>query len=1074
MIVSVSAVINSIEVISPNGGEFWSGTQEITWTTDGGDGEFVLIKLYNGQDINIKVVLHDSSPYLWDTTQYSDGETYQIFVADDTHGEINDFSDHPFTIDNTDPFVDIDSVDSPTNVNTQTITGTFTEVNLANITVNDVLADINGNTYSAEINLVEEENDVTVIATDKAGNQVIDDSQTITLDTTEPTVGIAGATADLLVGTGVEASVTCSDEGGTGCDTESYQLYISTTYIHSCPSDIGDYISSPQDIIEHSWVCAYAEDNVGNPDFSDEPVEFEVFATIQDAIDVAEEGETILVSAGTYEEDLKIIASKTGLELVGENKATTIIKGVANVHKDDWPLAVPNIEILADGVKIHGFTIEGPNYVPHYYASGIVLNGQNIEIYENDFVTTEAANTDELAHAITTYSKTAKPLADVSGLNIHNNTFAGSGAVGMEAIYINPHTGTGTITIDKNQFSGSVFIGITAESGNVDATKNEIDSDVIGKGLYGIRFMDSTYVGNYDNIVISENTVQNFQKGIRVGNGLYPDTSVFIASILSNTLTSNDVGIWGRNGNQITATYNSISGNTVGIQNDIDNIATVVDAKINYWGCSKGPEDDACDSVSDNVDYTPWAWNEAMEVDEVKPVTEIISPEPNSWQNSDFSLDVTDTDDGGSGLDKCYYRVDSKIDDSWDVTKGWTERICDSITPLITVGVDKDCRVEGENGNGRCRVHVKSEDVAGNSDETWRHFSIDWTAPVTTDLGTDTNWHVLDVTVTLNCDDTDSGCNTTYYCVDQENNCDPTTEGTSVTVSAEGENYVRFYSTDLAGNEESVQITENTVKIDTTAPEITDVTGDTVIVVGKDVEICAIITDAGSGIVSAVLYYDSKSVPMVEGNDNEYCATIPNLEEDVEYNITAIDDVGNDVTSSTYTIEVVDFMIELQEGNWYLISIPVVPDSTTIGDVLGDADVSKVYAYDPSNPNSDANGWLLSIDGVGSLEIMTAGYGYWVYANSDTVIKGNGELISEPNGMPTVPPSRNLVAGWNLIGHYGLEEKPIDEALYSLVNKMTNSPTWNAIWPSETPNMEPEQGYWLAIDGSLTVYTPNI
>ena len=333
----------------------------------------------------------------------------------------------------------------------------------------------------------------------------------------------------------------------------------------------------------------------------------DTYYTIQDAIDAASSGDTIEVADGSYTEDLVITTDN--LELVGADKTTTTIKGVANVPILSWPLGVPNIEILANGVKIHGFTIEGPDRVEDTYSSGIILDGTNIEIYDNNFVTTEAANTDELAHAITTYSKEVIGFetADVSGLNIHDNTFTGSGAVGVEAIYINPHTGSGTITIDNNEFSGSIFVGVTAESGNVDVTNNIINSDILG--WYGIRFMDSTYAGNYENILISGNDVQSFQRGIRVGNGL-TGASIFVASILSNTLTNNDLGIWARQyGADVTATYNLISGNTVGIQNDG---ATEVNAEYNYWGTADGPSGEGPgtgDSVSVNVDYIPWCLN---------------------------------------------------------------------------------------------------------------------------------------------------------------------------------------------------------------------------------------------------------------------------------------------------------------------------------------------------------------------------------------------------------------------------------------------------------------------------------
>ncbi len=325
------------------------------------------------------------------------------------------------------------------------------------------------------------------------------------------------------------------------------------------------------------------------------------YTTIQGAINAASPGDLINVSTGIYTGDLSIPAGKDNLELVGEDKTTTTIKGVLNVPVASWPLAVPNIDVQADGVKIHGFTIEGPAYVADYYASGMLIDGINVEIYDNNFVNTAAETLDELAHAITTYSKTAIPTADVSGLNIYNNTIACSGAAGCEAIYINPHIGTGTITIDNNQLSGTLTIGMTIESGNTDVTNNIINSNVkLSNGFgYGIRFMDSTYEGNYENILISGNDIQNFERGIRVGNG-GDGASIFVASILSNTLSNNDVGIWTRKGSQVTATYNSISGNTVGIQNDI---ATVVNAIDNWWGTATP---DFGTIISGSVDYDPW------------------------------------------------------------------------------------------------------------------------------------------------------------------------------------------------------------------------------------------------------------------------------------------------------------------------------------------------------------------------------------------------------------------------------------------------------------------------------------
>ena len=356
------------------------------------------------------------------------------------------------------------------------------------------------------------------------------------------------------------------------------------------------------------------------------------FDTIQGAVDKATAGDTINIAAETtYTEDLVI--SKQ-LELIGADKANTIIKGVANVHEDLWPLGDPNIEILADGVIIHGFTIQGPDYVADYYASGIILSGQDIEIYNNNFVTVQAENTDELGQAITTVSKAIDPAVNVSGLNIHNNTFTGSGTTGCEAIYINPHIGDGTITIDTNSFSGSIFVGVSVESENIDVTNNTIiDSST---GLYGIRFFDTSNVATYDTITVSGNTIQNFDKGIRVGNS-GAGTSI-TASIISNTITGNDVGIWGRLGNNITATNNTISGNITAIQNDG---ATAINAEENWFG-DIDPSDDVAGTGT--IDYSPWLGNSPITGTAPNITT---ASHPWTWYTNDSIQDAIDAASAG-------------------------------------------------------------------------------------------------------------------------------------------------------------------------------------------------------------------------------------------------------------------------------------------------------------------------------------------------------------------------------------------------------------------------------------------
>jgi surface protein len=69
----------------------------------------------------------------------------------------------------------------------------------------------------------------------------------------------------------------------------------------------------------------------------------------------------------------------------------------------------------------------------------------------------------------------------------------------------------------------------------------------------------------------------------------------------------------------------------------------------------------------------------------------------------------------------------------------------------------------------------------------------------------DNGWYIKNVTFNLTCND-DGVCNNTYYCIDQLNSCNPTTEySIDVEILTEGNNYVRFYSIDNAENEETLQ-----------------------------------------------------------------------------------------------------------------------------------------------------------------------------------------------------------------------------------------------------------------------------
>ena len=336
----------------------------------------------------------------------------------------------------------------------------------------------------------------------------------------------------------------------------------------------------------------------------------DAFATIQGGIDRVAAGGTVNVAAGTYVEDL-IINAKGNLNVVGAPGAT--IQEVAT-----YPAAggVNNILIWAsDGTKIHGFIIKSPAPVTGHNSPGIVINSQNVEISTNTF---QVANSDDynwLSVAIQTSSTNDNQLllppylsplpVDVSGLNIHDNTFTslGSGTVGYDTIYINPDLGAGTVTIANNQFSGYVFRGISTERGHVTISGNSLTTTSVVPGLptypVGISFYNFN-LAPIDTVILSCNSIQGFSRGITMGNAA-GTMSLTGISVTQNIVQQNGTGIQVRSSaNGVVVYNNSINGNTIGAQNT--DAVHILNASGNWWGANAG----VAGLVSANVDYTPW------------------------------------------------------------------------------------------------------------------------------------------------------------------------------------------------------------------------------------------------------------------------------------------------------------------------------------------------------------------------------------------------------------------------------------------------------------------------------------
>lgn len=358
------------------------------------------------------------------------------------------------------------------------------------------------------------------------------------------------------------------------------------------------------------------------------------YSTIQAAIDHANPGGTIVVyneplHNGLYAEDLAIPSTKANLEIKPNAGASVTIKGVQH-HGVPGPTAVPNIEINANGVKIHGFTIEGPDYQANYYATGMVIGASNVEIFDNNFKVTPGANSGEISQAIQTWRYNSKPTVDISGLNIHNNTFThlSSEAAGYEGIWINLDTGNGTITIWNNTFTGNFYRAIATERSNAVISGNVIITDLApyssppdlggwqGINVCGANGAELGDTHNVTNVSVTGNTIKGstvgkgFKYGIKLG---YDSNSVMSAvTVSNNTIQTNEVGVWVKySGSGVRIKWNNLVNNTIYGVDNTDTTQTT-NAAYNWWGNETGPHHSMLnptglgDNVSDYVIFAPW------------------------------------------------------------------------------------------------------------------------------------------------------------------------------------------------------------------------------------------------------------------------------------------------------------------------------------------------------------------------------------------------------------------------------------------------------------------------------------
>lgn len=118
----------------------------------------------------------------------TEGSNSLLIVAVDSAGNRSQTT-LAVTRDSTPPVVALTSKDTITNASQFTVAGTVTEANQATVTINGVVAALNGNSFSTVEQLNEGANSFLVVVTDGAGNR-IEATQIVTRDTVSPVLNV--------------------------------------------------------------------------------------------------------------------------------------------------------------------------------------------------------------------------------------------------------------------------------------------------------------------------------------------------------------------------------------------------------------------------------------------------------------------------------------------------------------------------------------------------------------------------------------------------------------------------------------------------------------------------------------------------------------------------------------------------------------------------------------------------------------------------------------------------------------------------------------------------------------------
>jgi nitrous oxidase accessory protein len=234
-----------------------------------------------------------------------------------------------------------------------------------------------------------------------------------------------------------------------------------------------------------------------------------MYARVQDAINAANDGDTINVAAGTYNENVNVNKS---VNLVGAGEDVTIVNASdPNDHV---------IKVTVDYVNVSGFTIKGATG-----GAGIYLDAVNYANISNNIALN---NSEGISLAFSSDNTLINNKALNSGIGIHlhkssnNNLIDNNASNNIDGIYA--RLGINNTLAGNYVLTNSIYgIGLEQTSSYI-LKKNSI----MKNGQYGITEFSGSVSNNFTDNIVSFNNFAGFESDKNAG-----------AILINNSIISN-------------------------------------------------------------------------------------------------------------------------------------------------------------------------------------------------------------------------------------------------------------------------------------------------------------------------------------------------------------------------------------------------------------------------------------------------------------------------------------------------------------------------------------------------------